>query len=135
MQYNFKKIIPYIIVVYDGLYHISCKKTESRIPQQYTMKQLYDNVDIYGSDFNQDETKILIGTNKTGIYNVGEMTISDTSVSMLTNSTNDAFFAEKYIVGTNQFIYSADKGGDENSHLYVKSVNDTIVEDITPWLV
>ncbi len=62
--------------------------------------------DIYGSDFNQDDTKILIGTNKSGIYNVGEMTLSDTSVSMLTNSTNDAFFAEKYLVGTDQYMYS-----------------------------
>ncbi len=113
---------------------ISCKKeSESRMPQQYTIEQLYDNVDIYSSDFNQDETKILIGTNKSGIYNVGQMTLKDTSVSMLTNSTNDAIFAEKYVVGTDQFIYSADKGGDENSHLYVKSVNDTIVKDITPW--
>jgi dipeptidyl aminopeptidase/acylaminoacyl peptidase len=103
------------------------------MPQQYTIEQLYDNVDIYGADFNQDETKILIGTNKSGIYNVGEMTLSDTSVSMLTNSTNDAFFAEKYVTDTDQFIYSSDKGGDENVHLYVKSAKDTIVKDITPW--
>jgi dipeptidyl aminopeptidase/acylaminoacyl peptidase len=114
--------------------NLSCKKeTKSRIPQQYTIEQLYDNVDMYGADFNQDETKILIGTNKSGIYNVGEMTLSDTTVSMLTASTNDAFFAEKYITGTDQFIYSADKGGDENAHLYVRSAKDTIVKDITPW--
>lgn len=135
MQYNLKSLLfltclSFLMVCIN----VSCKKeTKSRMPQQYTIEQLYDNVDIYGADFNQDETKILIGTNKSGIYNVGEMTISDTSLSMLTNSTNDAFYAEKYVVGTDQFIYSADKGGDENSHLYVKSVNDTIVKDITPW--
>ncbi len=112
----------------------SCKQeTKGRIPQQYTIEQLYNNVDIYGSDFNLDETKILIGTNKSGIYNVGEMTLSDTSVSMLTTSASDAFFAEKYITGTDQFIYSADKGGDENTHLYLKSTSDTIIKDITPW--
>ena len=49
--------------------NVSCKKeTKSRMPQQYTIEQLYNNVDIYGADFNQDETKILIGTNKSGIY-------------------------------------------------------------------
>lgn len=135
MQHNLKNVLfltclSFLMVCIN----VSCKKeTESRMPQQYTIEQLYDNVDIYGADFNQDETKILIGTNKSGIYNVGEMTISDTSLSMLTNSINDAFYAEKYVVGTDQFIYSADKGGDENSHLYVKSVNDTLVKDITPW--
>ncbi|MBP9197345.1 MAG: S9 family peptidase [Saprospiraceae bacterium] len=135
MQYNLKSLLfltclSFLMVCIN----VSCKKeTKSRMPQQYSIEQLYNNVDIYGADFNQDETKILIGTNKSGIYNVGEMTISDTSLSMLTNSTNDAFYAEKYVVGTDQFIYSADKGGDENSHLYVKSVNDTIVKDITPW--
>ena len=113
---------------------LSCKKaSEVRMPQQYTIEQLYDNVDIYGSDFNKDETKILIGTNKSGIYNIGEMTLSDTSISMLTSSPNDAFFAVNYISGTDQFIYSADKGGDENSHLYVKATNDTLIKDITPW--
>lgn len=135
MQYNFKNLL-FLSCLSSSMIgiHISCKKeTETRMPQQYTIEQLYNNVDIYGSDFNQDETKILIGTNKSGIYNVGEMTISDTSVSMLTKSTNDAFYAEKYIIGGDQFIYSADKGGDENTHLYVKSVNDTIVKDITPW--
>ena len=135
MQHNLKNLLfltclSFLMVCIN----VSCKKeTKSRMPQQYTIEQLYNNVDIYGADFNQDETKILIGTNKSGIYNVGEMTISDTSLSMLTNSINDAFYAEKYVVGTDQFIYSADKGGDENSHLYVKSVNDTLVKDITPW--
>ncbi|MBP6539581.1 MAG: S9 family peptidase, partial [Saprospiraceae bacterium] len=135
MQYNLKSLLFLTCLSFLMIcINVSCKKeTKSRMPQQYTIEQLYDNVDIYGADFNQDETKILIGTNKSGIYNVGEMTISDTSLSMLTNSTNDAFYAEKYVVGTDQFIYSADKGGDENSHLYVKSVNDTIVKDITPW--
>jgi len=135
MQHSFKNLL-FLTCMSSMMIciHISCKKeSQSRMPQQYTIEQLYDNVDIYGSDFNQDETKILIGTNKSGIYNVGEMALSDTSVSMLTNSTNDAFYAEKYVVGTDQFIYSADKGGDENSHLYVKSIKDTIVKDITPW--
>lgn len=135
MQHNLKNLLFLTCLSFLMIcINVSCKKeTKSRMPQQYTIEQLYNNVDIYGADFNQDETKILIGTNKSGIYNVGEMTISDTSLSMLTNSINDAFYAEKYVVGTDQFIYSADKGGDENSHLYVKSVNDTIVKDITPW--
>ena len=135
MQHNLKNLLFLTCLSFLMIcINVSCKKeTKSRMPQQYTIEQLYNNVDIYGADFNQDETKILIGTNKSGIYNVGEMTISDTSLSMLTNSTNDAFYAEKYVVGTDQFIYSADKGGDENSHLYVKSVNDTTVKDITPW--
>ena len=137
MQIDFKKAISgtFVALMVMGMMSImSCKKnTPARIPQQYTIDQLYNNIDIYGSDFNQDETKILIGTNKSGIYNVGEMTLSDTSITMFSHSVTDAFFAEKYIIGTDKFIYSADKGGDENSHLYVKSASDTVIKDITPW--
>ena len=97
------------------------------------IEQLYDNKDIYGSDFNEDESKILIGTNMTGIYNVGELNIADTSVTMLTKSSKDACFAVRYIPGTNFYMYSTDNGGDENSHLYLAGKNDTIVKDVTPW--
>ncbi|MCK7537330.1 MAG: hypothetical protein MZV63_43415 [Marinilabiliales bacterium] len=66
------------------------------------------------SAFSPDETKLLVSSNETGIYNVFEINISDGSKKQITNSTTESFFAVDYVHGTNQILYSADKGGNEN---------------------
>ncbi|MEJ7676730.1 MAG: hypothetical protein WKG06_02395 [Segetibacter sp.] len=44
-------------------------------------------ISVYGSAFNSDETKLLINSNSTGIDNVYELNINNTSVNPLTKST------------------------------------------------
>lgn len=114
---------------------VSCTQTseETRMPQQYTIEQLYENMSVYNAGFNADETKILVGNNSTGIYNVYELSISDTVSKPLTTSTNESYFAVSYLPGSSSFLYSADKGGDENTHIYLKNESDTIALDLTPW--
>jgi len=109
------------------------RSEKTRIPKQYSIEQLYENLAVYGSGFNADETKILIGNNSTGIYNVYELNIADTLSTALTSSTKESFFAVNYLPQSSKFLYSADKGGDENSHLYLKSKSDTSARDLTPW--
>lgn len=109
------------------------RSEKTRIPKQYSIEQLYENLAVYGSGFNADETKILIGSNSTGIYNVYELNIADTLSKALTSSTKESFFAVNYLPQSSRFLYSADKGGDENSHLYLKSESDTSARDLTPW--
>ena len=109
------------------------RSEKTRIPKQYSIEQLYENLAVYGSGFNADETKILIGSNSTGIYNVYELNITDTLSKALTSSTKESFFAVNYLPQSSRFLYSADKGGDENSHLYLKSESDTSSRDLTPW--
>jgi dipeptidyl aminopeptidase/acylaminoacyl peptidase len=109
------------------------KSEKTRIPKQYSIEQLYENLAVYGSGFNANESKILIGNNSTGIYNVYELNIADTSLKALTSSAKESFFAVSYLPHSSKFLYSADKGGDENSHLYLKSQSDTSTIDLTPW--
>jgi len=109
------------------------RSEKTRIPKQYSIEQLYENLAVYASGFNADETKVLIGSNSTGIYNVYELNISDTLSKALTSSTEESFFAVNYLPHSSKFLYSADKGGDENSHLYLKSESDTSARDLTPW--
>lgn len=109
------------------------RSEKTRIPKQYSIEQLYENLAVYGSGFNADETKILIGSNSTGIYNVYELNVADTLSKALTSSTKESFFAVNYLPQSSRFLYSADKGGDENSHLYLKSESDISARDLTPW--
>ena len=99
----------------------------------YTIEQLQNNLSLSGAGFNSDETKLLTTHNGSGIFNVYELNLSDTASKPLTSSTKESFYAVDYVPGTSNFIYSADQGGNENSHLYLRKSGDTSANDITPW--
>lgn len=102
--------------------------------KKYTAEQLFNNKSIYGAAFSTDETRILAGSNITGIFNLYELSIADTSMAPLTRSAKESFYAVGYLWGTGKFLYSADQGGNENSHIYLQSPGDTAAKDITPWM-
>ncbi len=118
-----------IIVLASLVFLASC--TGKKEVTQYTIDQFYKNVSISFSDFSQDETKILVSSNETGIYNVFEINLSDTSKKQVTNSDTESCFAIGYVNGTGQILYSADKGGNENSHIYLLNEDGTTT-DLTP---
>ncbi|CAN5764839.1 S9 family peptidase [soil metagenome] len=110
--------------------------TQTEAPKeikQYTVEQLYHNTAIGCAGYNKDESGILINSNASGIYNLFELNISDTSQHPLTHSVKESFFAIDYLPGTNNFLYSADRGGDENGHIYLQVAGDTAAKDLTPW--
>ena len=111
----------------------SPKEQAARTPKQYTSEQLRSNIAVFGAAFNGDETKILVGNNVSGIFNVHEINLSDTTSVPLTHSQKESFFAIDYLPSGNQFLYSADNGGNENTHIFLGSKNDSIAKDITPW--
>lgn len=129
---HFRRLLPLCLLLF---VFAACqqKSEKNRMPNQYTIEQLYKNLAIYGSGFNADETKVLVGSNSSGIYNVYELNISDTLMRPLTNSKKESFFAVDYLPRSRKFLYSADNGGDENTHLYLKSEADISAVDLTPW--
>ena len=104
-----------------------------RMPKQYEAEQLYTNLSVGAAGFNTDESKVLVNNNSTGIFNVYELNIADTAMQPLTTSKKESYFAVDYLPGTDKFIYSADQGGNENTHLYLKAKGDTTATDLTPW--
>lgn len=127
------KKLPFLTIL--AILLIQCKKSDKSITplKQYTIDQLYKNVSIQGADYNEDETKVLINTNASGIFNIAELSIADTSINPLTHSTKESFFANDYLPGTNQYIYNADQGGDENDHLFLADRKNPASKDLTPW--
>lgn len=99
--------------------------------KQYTIEQFYDNKSIFGGQFSPDESSLLVTGNETGIFNLYEIAIADGSKKQLTSSDKESFFAIDYVPGTGQVLYSADKGGDENDHIYLLK-EDGSAQDLTP---
>lgn len=100
----------------------------------YTMTQFMDIVQIGGGSFSPDGTKVLISSKETGIFNVYEIDIATGQQTALTSSTDNAIFSYGYFPEDGRILYGSDKGGNEITHIYVRSsdgsVND-LIQDST----
>jgi dipeptidyl aminopeptidase/acylaminoacyl peptidase len=118
---------------------IACKQSEPKKGvkpevkniEQYSIEQFYKNKKVNGGAFNNDETKLLVSSNETGIFNVFEITISDGKKKQLTFSEKESYFVIDEVPNSNKILYTADKGGDENNHIYLLSVDGNAI-DLTP---
>ena len=99
--------------------------------RQYTIEQFMDTVRIGGGSFSFDEKQILFHSNKSGIFNVYAVAVSGGEPKQLTSSTQESTFAVSYLPNDTRFIYTYDRGGNENSHLYLRD-HDGSERDLTP---
>lgn len=96
------------------------EETEQK-PRQYTMTQFMDIVQISGGEFSPDESKVVLSSKETGIFNAYEIDLASGEKKALTNSTTDAVFGASYFPNGDQILYSSDSGGNEITHLYVRT--------------
>ena len=99
--------------------------------KQYTIDQFMNTVRIGGSSFSPDEKSILFHSNKTGIFNVYSVAVSGGDAAQLTNSTKESTYAVSYFPNDARILYTYDRGGNENNHLYLRELNGT-ERDLTP---
>ena len=126
-----KKVQVFIILAAMVAVMVACTQKPIEV-QRYTIEQFFDNLSIGGGSFSADESRLLVSSNQTGIYNVFSLNVDGTGEEQLTFSEEESFFANSYFPEDDRFLYSADKGGDENSHLYMQEPDGTVT-DLTPW--
>lgn len=107
------------------------KKKAAEPVKEYTIEQFMNTVRIGGSSFSSDEKSILFHNNKSGIFNVYSVPVSAGAATQLTNSTKESTFAVSYLPNDSRFLYSYDRGGNENSHIYLREL-DGSERDLTP---
>lgn len=110
---------------------VSCKKEEARQVNQYSIEQFYANTRFEGGTFSADETRLLLGSNETGIFNLYEINIEDGTKKQVTNSTIESYYPIDYVPGMPALLYQADKGGNELDHIYLLEENGKTT-DLTP---
>ena len=123
-----KKLLPILSIIV--LYSCSNEKGESRQVKQYTIEQFYKSTEAFGGSFNYDDSKLLFTSNEGGIFNCWETDLESGNTTARTTSTKESIFSNGNVPGTNNILYSEDKGGNENSHIYL--LKDTIAKDLTP---
>ena len=119
---SFLKLITVFFLV------ISC--TDKQNIQQYSIETLMSNNRSSGGYFSKDADKLIYSSDKSGIFNIYEVDLSTNEETQLTDSKEESFFVRGYSPNTGEVIYSADKGGNENSHIYLIREGNSI--DLTP---
>jgi dipeptidyl aminopeptidase/acylaminoacyl peptidase len=95
--------------------------------QTYTMEQFMKTVSIGGSSFNADETKLLVSSNETGVFNVYELDLATGSRTAVTEG-DDTTFAVAYMPDDERILFSRDQEGNENNHLYLRDPDGTVTD-------
>ncbi|GAA4320001.1 S9 family peptidase [Pontixanthobacter gangjinensis] len=121
------KRITYLIL----LVTLMLSAQEQKQPKEYSIEQFYENTRVGGGRFSADESKLLISSDKSGIFNVYEIDIASGEQKAITNSKEESYFAVDYVPGSDEILYSADKGGNEISHIYLLQP-DGSSKDLTP---
>ena len=107
------------------------RSTAVKPVKEYTIEQFMNTLRIAGSSFSSDEKSILFTSNKSGIFNAHSVPVTGGAESQVTNSTKESVFAISYFPTDNRILYSYDRGGNENSHIYVRELNGA-ERDLTP---
>jgi dipeptidyl aminopeptidase/acylaminoacyl peptidase len=118
---------------------VACCKDETKVPpravKQYTIDQFYKNTSIGSGSWSADDSKLLVHSNESGIFNLYEITVADGKMTALTHDTVQSLFAIGYLPGPEEggpggLLYAADQGGNELSHVYW--LKGDSVTDVTP---
>ncbi len=103
----------------------------ARQVKQYDIETLLSNLRLIGADISPDGSKVLYSSNQTGVINLYEAPTAGGEPVALTQSTTDSNYAIGYFPADGRVLYTADQGGNELNHVYVREVDGT-VKDLTP---
>ncbi len=95
----------------------------------YTMEQFVKTMSIDGGSFNHDETKLLVRSNESGVFNVYEMDLATGNHTPVTEG-EETTFAVAYMPNDDRILFTRDKDGSENNHLFLRELDGT-VRDLT----
>lgn len=100
---------------------------------QYSATEFYDTTSFNAADgdgyaFSFDGASLLISSDESGVYNAYAVDRVSGERVALTRSTTNAAFGVTYFPHDNRILYSADGGGDELSHIWVREENGTVTD-------
>lgn len=110
----------------------ACKTADVENPtKQYTIQQFMDVTNVFSAGFSPDESRVLLGSNESGIYNAYELDLQTLEKKQLTSSTQESVFPAAYFPQGDRILYSMDKGGNEIDHLFVRNPDGSTTDLIS----
>jgi len=111
------------------------EETEMEIPQ-YSAEAFFETTSYSlasagGYAFSRDDSRLLITSDATGIFNAYALDLASGERSPLTQSTDDAVFALSWFPEDGRILFTRDQGGNELNHVFVRETDGT-TRDLTP---
>lgn len=118
------------------LFFLGCTSTpdirqEVKTVKNYKAEDFFKTVAYYGARFSNDESRILLTSDKSGVFNVYSVPFTGGSIEQITKSKKSVARAVSYFPNDNRVLYSSDNEGDELDHLYVLEKSGR-KKDLTP---
>ncbi|MEB8329492.1 prolyl oligopeptidase family serine peptidase [Flavobacteriaceae bacterium KMM 6897] len=129
-----KKIITLFIVALIWGCKENKKSPESSIADSlktYSIEQMMDNESIYGGSFSPDQTKLLVTSNRSGIYNMYTVAVEGGDLMPVSSSDSSSVSAISYFPKDERMLFNMDNNGDEIDHIFLRNTDGTH-KDLTP---
>ncbi|MEM7186558.1 MAG: S9 family peptidase [Bacteroidota bacterium] len=97
---------------------------------QYTIEQFMDNENAFGNGFSADKSKVLMTSNRSGIYNMYTTSVKGGELMPLTESDSASVFGISYFPEDDRVLFRMDGNGDEIYKIFVKDGDN--IERLTP---
>lgn len=124
-----------VIAIIVTVFLIGCAQQAPVEPERtapstvYTMNQLVKTVSVGGGSFSPDETKLLVHTNETGVFNVYELDLATGERTAITDG-GDTTYSVAYMPSDERILLTRDQAGNEVNHLYLRELDGNI-RDLT----
>ncbi len=102
--------------------------------ERYDAREFFESTSYFLTGefcWSADDGSLLVGSDNSGIFNAYALDLESGRLRPLTRSTTDSIFPRSFFPEDQRFLYVADQGGNELSHLYVMNVGGKVI-DLTP---
>ena len=105
-------------------------------PVRYNARQFFETTSFgmassEGVAYSSDGRNLLISSDRTGVFNVYALPVAGGEPVQITRSTTNATVAVSYFPNDGRILFTADQGGNELNHIYVR-LPDGTDRDLTP---
>lgn len=99
--------------------------------ERYDAETFFETTSIFGGSFSHDDERLLVSSDRSGVFNAYSVDLESGRWTQLTNSTTNATYAASYFPHDDRILVSADEGGNERSHVFVVTPDGEQL-DLTP---
>ena len=97
---------------------------------QYSIEQFMDNENAFSNGFSSDKSKVLITSNRSGIYNIYSTPVAGGEMMQITQSDSASVFGISYFPDDDRILFRMDGNGDEIYKIFVKDGEE--INRLTP---
>ncbi|WP_372767954.1 alpha/beta fold hydrolase [Lutibacter sp.] len=128
-----KKLIYYLLPILIVACNSKTKEADNSVKnlKEYSINQFMDNESVNGGSFSHDKSKLLVTSNRTGVFNMFTISTKNGEFTPESKSDSSSVFSISYFPNDDRILFRMDDNGNELHHIYMK--DSTKVTDLTPY--